>query len=140
MATKTMGRNKITIDWEEVDKFLMAGCSGQQVADTLGICNDTLFNRCNEVHKMTFSDYSAKKRRKGNSYLHAKQYQVAMGGNVSMLIWLGKQRLQQTDQPLVKQEFNGSLASLLDVMHLVKTSDDFDALVKLAKDNKKEKK
>jgi len=77
-------------------------------------------------------------KQKGNSFLLGKQYQVAMGGNTTMLIWLGKQRLAQTDHPTDKQEFNGSLASLLDVMHMIKSSEDFDALVELAKNNKKE--
>jgi hypothetical protein len=35
----------------------------------------------------------------GNINLRAKQYQRAMAGNTRMLIWLGKQRLGQTDNP-----------------------------------------
>jgi hypothetical protein len=33
-----------------------------------------------------------------NSSLRRKQIQVAMSGNVTMLIWLGKQHLSQTDR------------------------------------------
>ena len=50
-----------------------------------------------------------------------------------MLIWLGKQRLGQTDQPRDKEEFNGSLSSLLGMVHMIKSSGDFSALVKLAR-------
>lgn len=33
-----------------------------------------------------------------NASLRRKQFEVAMGGNVSMLIWLGKQYLDQRDR------------------------------------------
>lgn len=134
---KSPTNKKIPIDWKEVDKFLVSGCAGTQVADALGIHADTLYNRCKEEKKMVFTAYSARMRQKGNSYIHAKQYQTAMNGNTTMLIWLGKQRLGQSEQPKGTQEFNGSLASLLDVMHMIKSSEDFDALVQLAKNNKK---
>ena len=139
MANKFTGRKAVPIDWTEVEKFLIAGSSGVQIAAYIGITEQTLYSRCVKEHKKAFSLYSLEKRQKGNSLLLSKQYQVAMKDNVSMLIWLGKQRLMQSDHPTDKQEFNGSLANLLGVMHLIKSSDDFDALVQHAKDNKKEK-
>ena len=46
--------------------------------------------------------------------LREKQYDVAMSGNVSMLIWLGKQVLGQSDKqevehirPIDEVDFNG---------------------------------
>jgi hypothetical protein len=36
--------------------------------------------------------------------LASKQYQVAMSGNVSMLIWLGKQWLGQKDKHEISEE------------------------------------
>ena len=132
------GRKPIPINWDEVAKLLMAGSKGVQVAAYLGIGSDTLYDRCRKDIGVDFSLYALEQRQKGNSLLLGKQYQVALSGNTTMLVWLGKQRLAQTDQPLGKQDFNGSLANLLDVMHLIKSSDDFDALVTLAKTNKKE--
>jgi len=131
---------RIPIDWEKVDKYLIGGAKGTEVAAAIGVHPDTLYRRCDEEHGMVYTVYAAKLRQKGDLMLHAKQYQVAMNGNVSMLIWLGKQRLGQSEQPKDKQEFNGSLANLLDVMHMIKTSEDFDALVQMAKSNKKEEK
>jgi len=132
---KSPTKQRIPVDWELVDKYLIGGAKGSQVAAAIGVHYDTLSNRCKEDHNVLFSEYSAKKKQKGNLMLHAKQYQVAMSGNTTMLVWLGKQRLGQTDQPKESQEFNGSLASLLDVMHLIKSSEDFDALVGLARKN-----
>jgi hypothetical protein len=37
-------------------------------------------------------------RQTGKMSLKRKQWEVAMGGNVTMLIWLGKQNLGQTDK------------------------------------------
>jgi len=135
---KTLGRPRAPINWEEVDKLLIYGSSGVQVAAFLGIDRVTLYDRCVKDRGVDYTTYSTEKRQKGNSLLLGKQFQAAMGGNTTMLIWLGKQRLDQSEQPQSKQEFNGSLSSLLDVMHLIKSSDDFDALVSLAKNNKKD--
>ena len=137
MAKKSPTKQRVTIDWSDVDKYLVGGAKGSEIAAALGIHYDTLADRCKSEFNMLFSEYSAKKRQKGNMMLHAKQFQTAMTGNTTMLVWLGKQRLSQTDQPKDTQEFNGSLANLLDVMHMIKNEDDFDALVNLAKDKKK---
>ena len=133
------GRKVIPIDWDVVSKCLVTGSNGVQTAALIGVCEDTLYNRCKTDQGVDFSVYLAKQRQKGNSLLLGKQYQVAMSGNTTMLIWLGKQRIGQTDHPTDKQEFNGSLASLLDVMHLIKSSQDFDALVQLANKKKEGK-
>ena len=38
------------------------------------------------------------KKAKGNSFLRAKQYEKALQGDNVMLVWLGKNRLKQTDR------------------------------------------
>ena len=103
-----MGRKKIQIDWKKVDNALMAGSNGVQVAAMLGIHYDTLANHCKEHHKTDFSEYLRQKREKGNNLLHAKQFEQAMKGDRGMLIWLGKQRLDQTD----KKEVSNSMQFL----------------------------
>ena len=130
-----MGRKRQPIKWDVVDKFLMAGSNGVQIASVCGISDDTLYRRTMEEKGVPFATYSTIQRQKGNSMILGKQYQKAMEGNVSMLIWLGKQRLGQTDQPKEKEEFNGSLAGILDVMHMIKSSGDFSALVQKAKND-----
>lgn len=130
---RNMGRTRVPIKWDVVDKFLMSGSSGVQIAAVCGISEDTLYRRTMTEKGVPFAIYSTDQRQKGNSMILGKQYQKAMEGNISMLIWLGKQRLGQTDQPREKEEFNGSLGSLLDVVHMIQSSGDFTALVKLAK-------
>tara|TARA_R100000655_G_scaffold63575_1_gene102050 strand:- start:874 stop:1224 length:351 start_codon:yes stop_codon:yes gene_type:complete len=102
------GRKKININWQRVDKALEAGANGVQCAAMLGVHPDTLYNKCKEAHKMDFSAYQQIKREAGNEKLLAAQYNLAIKENDrSMLIWLGKQRLNQAEKREVKNEFNG---------------------------------
>ena len=98
------GRKRAVINWDEVSKFIMAGSNGMQIAAYIGICEDTLYSRCREDNKKDFSLFLTEQRQKGNTYLLGKQYQVAMGGNVSMLIWLGKQRLGQREPEIIQKD------------------------------------
>jgi len=140
LPRQVTGRPQLTIKWEDVDFFLEAGCEGTKIADAIGVAPDTLYQRCEQEKGMTFTAYKQLKRNKGYCKVLGKQYAKAMQGDNTMLVWVGKQQHGQTDQPKDKQEFNGSLSNLLDVMHLIKSSEDFDALVQLARDNKKETK
>lgn len=90
-------RPQIPIDWNVVDKWLEADCTGTQVAGMLGIHADTLYNRCQQDKGVTFTVYSNEKKSKGDAQLKIKQYSEAMGGDRGMLIWLGKQRLGQRE-------------------------------------------
>jgi len=99
-----MARPKINIDWEKVDKYLIAGATGTEVAAVLGVHADTLYRKCQEDHKIGFTDYLLQKRESGNSMLRLKQFEEAMEGDRGMLIWLGKNRLDQSDKKEVKHD------------------------------------
>jgi len=96
-----IGRPKADIDWKVVDEFLIAGCSGVEVAAFLGINPVTVYARCIEDNGIAFSLYSQVKSAKGDSILRAHQYNKALGrteiGDNTLLIWLGKTRLKQVD-------------------------------------------
>lgn len=113
-----MGRKRINIDWKKVDKMLEAGCNGVEVAAALGVHYDTIVKRCKLDHKMDFSEYMRQKRSSGDNLLRMAQFKNAMAGNVSMQIWLGKNRLNQTDKPQSEHDSSEDLilglARLLD--------------------------
>ena len=92
------GRPKAEIDWNKVNEYLKAQCDGTGIASMLGIHPDTLYLACKDKYKMTFSAYSAIKKAEGKELLRAKQYEIAIGGDKSMLIWLGKQYLDQSER------------------------------------------
>lgn len=96
---KRTGLPPIPIDWDVVDNLLESGCSGAEAAAHFGVCPDTLYIRCNKDKNMTFSAYRAQKLAKGDSLLRSKQFSEAIKGDRTMLIWLGKQRLGQRENP-----------------------------------------
>ena len=98
-----MSRPEKKIDWEIVDELLAAGSHGTDVAAFLGIHPDTFYKRVEKEFRMGFSDYSSKKKSVGDALIRLTQYKKAVGiskkGDNMMLIWLGKQRLNQKDNP-----------------------------------------
>ena len=93
-----MGRPKIEIDWTEFNKLCGLQCSLEEIAGWFNCSVDTIENRVKEVHGITFSEYFAQKRSSGKISLRRKQYEAAMAGNPTLLIWLGKQYLGQSDK------------------------------------------
>ncbi len=61
----------------------------------VGCSHDTLARR--------FKDELADGRLQGKASLRRKQYEIAMSGNTTMLIWLGKQALGQSDKQEILQ-------------------------------------
>ena len=60
---------------------------------------DTLDRRAQEAHGKTFAQYVSEKQNGwGKIRLRQLQWKAAESGNVSMLIWLGKQYLGQSDK------------------------------------------
>lgn len=104
--------NTITIDWNKVDRLIECGNDGVRVAANLGIHPNTLYRRCEEEKGSNYSAYAAEKKQKGVSLLLAKQYEVAMKGNTTMLIWVGKQMAGQRD---FKEEQNQQQKVVLEV-------------------------
>lgn len=93
------GRPKKEIDFDMVDNLLGIMCTGEEVADILGVDYDTLNARIKEQFKVSFSDYIREKQSKGKASLRRRQYLTAVEeGNPTMLIWLGKQYLGQKDK------------------------------------------
>jgi hypothetical protein len=110
------GRPQADIDWSEVDRYLEAGCTGSEIAGFLGIAADTLYNRCEVDHKVNFSAYSQQKKSRGEALLRAKQYQMAMKGDRTLLVWLGKNRLGQKEPKELNDQLDPRLDKILDFL------------------------
>ena len=101
------GRKSASIDWEFVDNLLIAGCTGTDIASHIGIHPDTLYNHCEKENKTNFSAYSQEKRCKGNNLIRAAQFDEAVRKrDRGMLIWLGKNRLSQSDRDEISHKGN----------------------------------
>lgn len=93
-----MSRPEKIINWDEVDRLLIAQCKGTEIAAHFGMHPDTLYDRCKRDHKVGFSDYSQQKQARGRALLRLQQFHQAMRGDRGMLIWLGKNYLNQRDK------------------------------------------
>jgi hypothetical protein len=86
------GANKKIVPPDEVWKLAALGCTLEEMSDWFGVKPDTL--------KYNFADYIAKGRSELKRRLRAAQIRVAMDGNATLLIWLGKNLLSQSDNPM----------------------------------------
>lgn len=89
------GRPRISIDWETVRQLLQFGCSTDNIASYLGISSGHLRDCCQLDHGILWTDFARAGKAKGEIPLRQKQYEMAIGGDVKMLIHLGKVRLKQ---------------------------------------------
>lgn len=85
-----MARPRLEIDTDQVTKLAALDCTNAEIAAVVGISIGTLERRCRQE--------IADGREQGKASLRRKQWEIAMKGNPTMLIWLGKQRLGQTDK------------------------------------------
>jgi len=99
-----MARPRIPIDWDQVDKMCAIHCTGEEQAAILGVSYDTLNRACQREYEMSFAEYFRQKASHGRMSLRRKQYTAAMDGNTTMLVWLGKNWLGQSDQPEVEAQ------------------------------------
>lgn len=95
------------------DAMCAAGALEKDISEALAIDRDTLAAICKRDYGMGFSAYREQKRGKGRAALASKQLQVAMSGNPTMLIWLGKQWLDQHDRRELTGKGGAPLAGIV---------------------------
>ena len=92
-----IGRPKIEIDKEEFEKLCSLQCTLTEIAGWFKCSEDTIENWCKKTYNQRFSDVHKKYSFKGKISVRRAQFQAAEAGNVTMLIWLGKQYLGQKE-------------------------------------------
>lgn len=92
------GRPRIEIDVEEFKKLCTMQATLEEIAGWFDCSADTIENFCKREFKTTFSDAFKRFSAGGKISLRRKQFHVAMDGNATMLIFLGKQYLGQSDK------------------------------------------
>jgi hypothetical protein len=98
MARPIIELESIKFDgWDQLDALII-WASQEYCAEKLGISIETLATRIKEKSGLSFPEYKHQKKEPLRINLLKKQYDVAMAGNVSMLIWLGKNELGQKDK------------------------------------------
>ena len=85
-----MGRPFLELDEEMIGRLASIHCSVDEIASILECGRDTIYR--NYMHVVEAG------RAKGRMGLRRRQWEVANEGNPTLLIWLGKNWLNQTDQ------------------------------------------
>lgn len=86
------------IDWDQFNKLCHLQCTLREISAWFNCSEDTIENRCKAVHGVKFSEYYAQKSSTGKIAIRRLQMQSAEKGSTAMLIWLGKQYLEQSDK------------------------------------------
>lgn len=119
MAKHPGGRPKIV--WGEKDKQTFKSLCSQfnteeDICSIMGVNSDTLMRLVNDhlyeditghqlrgrAKKVSFSDAFKKFSANGRMSLRREQFRKAIDGDRTMLIWLGKQYLDQRDDPVTE--------------------------------------
>lgn len=99
MAKKSnAGRPKKTIDYETVEKLASLMCTQEEISAYLNIGIRTL------QKDSEFQRVFKKGIDQGKMSIRRQQFRQAENGNVTMLIWLGKQYLGQSDKSLLDEK------------------------------------
>jgi hypothetical protein len=95
-----VGRDKKIIPPQDVQKLAAIGCKDNEICDWFGIDSNTL--------RYNFSVELLKGREQLKQTLRKAQINLALSGNATMLIFLGKNILGQSDNP-INSEANAPL-------------------------------
>ena len=117
---KKDGRPLIEIseaDWERMSKLSQIFCTRNEIADIMSISVETLNRRCKELFGLTFGAWIDQQSARGKMSLRRAQYKKAIEeGNPQMLMWLGKQYLNQSEKNEVKAEVK-NINSITEWLH-----------------------
>lgn len=92
------GRPKKQIDKAQFEKLCGLQCTLEEFCCYFDCDNKTLEKWCKRTYKQNFSEIFKVKKGNGKISLRRKQFELAMSGNSTMLIWLGRNMLGQTDK------------------------------------------
>lgn len=90
------GAKRKVVPPDEVYKLATMGCPDKEIAEWFDIDDQTL--------RYNFKQYLIKGRAHLKQRLRQSQLQSAFAGNPTMLVWLGKNILGQTDTPMNSDE------------------------------------
>ena len=98
MPKEKPGVKPLVVDLSRLPALCRIQATAEECASVLGISQDTLERRLRTEHGCTFAEFYARHSAPGKCSLRRMQWKLARSGNATMLIWLGKQWLGQTDK------------------------------------------
>lgn len=99
-----MARPRKMIDENLLRKLAVIHCNQEEMASVLGVSVDTLQRR--------YAAQIKDGRSEGKMSLRRKMWEMALGGNVSLLIWLSKNELGMSDRIEEKTEVKAQVQQM----------------------------
>lgn len=98
-----MARPRKEIDKKQFEGLCQLQCTQEEMCGFFDVDDVTLNSWCKRTYKMRFSEVFKLKRGTGRISLRRNQWRLAET-NAAMAIFLGKQYLGQSDNPVVDQD------------------------------------
>lgn len=122
------GRPEKPIDYDRLKKLCSIHCTGEECAAVLDCSYEHLNNKLISDGHGGFLEYFKKHSASGKMSLRRKQFESALSGNVTMMVWLGKQYLDQSDrQALNHQSTDGTMTPK--ASSVIVTSQDVESII-----------
>ena len=93
-----MARPVIEIKKEQFESLCNLQCTLDEIAGFFKCSSDTIERWCKRTYNTSFAEAYKTYSQGGKISLRREQWKLAQKGNASMLIWLGKQWLGQTEK------------------------------------------
>ena len=94
---RKVGRPPKEFDQKNFESLCQIQCTEEEICQFFSCSEKTLNKWCREKYGANFSQVFRDKRGVGKISLRRAQFQAAINGNASLLIWLGKQYLGQSE-------------------------------------------
>lgn len=98
------GRPRVEIDKNIFEGLCKIQCTCEEIGDVVGYSHDGVESWCKRTYGENFSVVSKRLAAHGKSSLRRWMFKGAKNGNASLLIWLSKQHLGMSDQPIPERE------------------------------------
>mgnify|MGYP005829264579 FL=1 len=89
-------------DFQKLLNMVRIQCTMEECCSVLEMSDTTLNRRLKEMEYNNFEDFYKRHNDEGKMSLRRMQWQAAEKGNSTMLVWLGKQHLNQKDKTETK--------------------------------------
>lgn len=109
------GRPRKEIDQKQFENLCGLQCTEEEICGWFDTTDKTLTRWCMDTYGKNFSEIYEEKRGLGKISLRRSQFRLAEK-NAAMAIFLGKQYLGQSDNPIAENKTGELLQSLLDVV------------------------
>jgi len=132
------GRPEAVIEWDQLDKLCQMHATQEEIAAFLGITVDTIDSRLKKRFNKSFSEYYQEKAALGKISLRRAQLQKALGGDNTMMIWLGKNMLGQKDSQELDLKYSAEIIHRVESASVNELLENVQEAIKLLESKKDE--